>query len=127
MPSVQAGTVAMPPPRQNYGALRQTAQEVDGVAAGPVSDASRESASPIQNEINVEELKRSYAEGLQFQVNRGRISATERSNLLAEFDKDHGPAPSQDQDLQEARELAAEARSHETEQARAYEIEGPER
>ncbi len=118
----------MSPPRQNYGALRKTAQELDGVAARPVSDASREFVPPIQSEINVEELKKSYAEGLQVQVNRGRMSAVERSDLLAQFDKDRGPAPSQDQDLQEAQELAASARSHEAaEHARAYEIEGPER
>ena len=87
-----------------------------------------ESEAPTQSVINVEELKRSYAEGLQVQVNRGRMSAMERSNLLTKFDKDHGPAPSQDQALQEARQLAAEARSHEAaEHAKAYEIEGPER
>jgi hypothetical protein len=115
----------MPPPRNNYSALRKTAQELDGVT--PVSDASREAVAPRQSEINVEELKRSYAEGLQVQVNRGRMSASERSNLLNEFDKDHGPAPSQDNDLKEARELASAARSHEAEQGKSYEIEGPER
>src|SRR5580693_8372043 len=114
-----------PPPRRDYSALRQTAQELDG-AMGTAPEQARESVASIQ--INVEELRKSYAEGLQVQVNRGRMSAVERSDLLAQFDKDHDPAPSQDQALQEARKLAAEARAHEAaEHARAYEIEGPER
>ena len=118
----------MPPPRPDYSALRKTTQELDGATGRAGPDATRESEAPTQSVINVEELKRSYAEGLQVQVNRGRMSAMERSNLLTKFDKDHGPAPSQDQALQEARQLAAEARSHEAaEHAKAYEIEGPER
>lgn len=120
----------MPPPsRPNYSALRQTAQQVDAAATEhTVPEASQEAIAPPRREINVAELRLSYATGLQVQVNDGRLSATHRSDLLAAFDEQHRPAPQQDKGLLDAKELAASARSHEaSEQTKAHEIDGPER
>jgi hypothetical protein len=118
----------MPPPsRPDYGALRKTAQEVDGLTERAVPDASQDAAAPGRLEINVAELRQSYATGLQVQVNKGRLSATGRSELLAEFDKEHSTPSPQNSDLQDALKLAAEARSHEAaERDKAYEIDAPE-
>jgi len=128
------GIFAMQPPR-HYGALRETQIEADERAAEPVPTrpAPTLTLAPalqpdgaFQARHRQTEQKVAYADDLQARVNDGSMSREEKMSRLDAFDRREPDGIRDAQALREARELAAEVRSHEAAD-KAREREGPER
>jgi hypothetical protein len=122
----------MQPPRHHYGALRETEREVDERAEAPTETPTRFTSdtptAEFVSEIDLLEARRAAHEAmLQERVDAGRINESEKAYRMARFENDEVVAMKQ-AEIREARELAAAARAYErAEQARAHELDGPER
>ena len=122
----------MQPPRRHYGTLRETEREIDERAEAPTEAPTRFTSdtptAEFVSEIDLLEARRAAKEAeLQDKVDHGRISVSEKGYELKKFDNQEVVAMKA-AELQEARDLAAAARKHElTEQAKAHQLDGPER
>jgi hypothetical protein len=127
------------PDSHYYGPLRETQQQQDAQREQPAAPepAPHKEPQPYLTELDAIEARRSaYTEILNERLASGKINGTERSNLLMHFEvtgtikyKDDVAARMRHhQELQEARDVAAEVRDREgAEQDKELENEGRER